>query len=43
MTAYDIESTDWDVCGNFSATKKDLDTKSEFYPMLDKLCTGTGK
>lgn len=33
-----IENPSWNICGNFSATKKDLDTKNKYYGYIDKLC-----
>ncbi len=33
-----IENPVWSVCGSYSATKKTLDSKNEFYPYVAKMC-----
>ena len=32
------ENVSWNICGNFNATKKDLDSKNKYYGHIDKLC-----
>lgn len=33
-----IENASWNVCGNFNATKKDLDSKNKYYGYIGKIC-----
>lgn len=33
-----IENPGWNVCGNFQATKKDLDSKNKYYAYIEKTC-----
>lgn len=38
IAASDVENTNWDMCGEFAATRESLDSKNEFYPIVSQLC-----
>jgi len=33
-----IENPNWNVCGNFNATKKELDSKNKYYTYINDFC-----